>query len=360
MSEQNTQNTGPIEGKTVLAVGSLASAARTITGVQSQAEWFGVDTKGLQAILRRVGLPERAFDEPTFLISIDQELVLIEALLAAAHLNASLSAFVFGQRDLHDITLFGAPGLAMRHAPDLLSLLKVGLDFPQLLWGHSRMRIVTSPIALSITFSIDWRTTAQDALVEYGLLLDLVSYYTFVNQSMGRQAQVSAIHLPFAEPHDADIVRSLVDCPVHFGAEAAEILLPPECAAMVPLRSRPLIYQQSIAVCRELAHLRPFETTLSDQALRWLWAYSPPLPRTALAKQLGMSERSLARRLRAEGTSFQKLFAEVQSERARNLLRTSNQSIAEISYQLGYADPAAFTRAFTGWTGKTPSAWRAR
>ncbi len=345
----------PADG-TLLAVGSLASAARTITGVQSQAEWFGVDDLGLRAILRKNGLPERAVEEPTFLVSLEQELALIDALLAGAQLNSSLAAFVFGQNDLQDITMFGTPGLAMRHAPDLISLLKVGFDFPQLLWGHSRMRIIAEPDALTVTFSID----EKGALGDYALLLDLVSYYTFVNQSMGAEAQVSAIHLPFQAPHDAGQVRGLAACPVHFGAARAALLLPPDSMDKVPLRSRPLVYQQSIAVCRELARLRPFESTLADQASRWLWAYSPPLPRTALAKQLGMSERSLARRLRAEGTSYQRLFAEVQSERARNLLRTSNQSIAEISFQLGYADPAAFTRAFTGWTGKTPSSWRAR
>ncbi len=359
MSEQNSQNDGPESAERVLAVGSLASAARTITGVQTQAEWFGIEAKALRATLRRTGLPERALEEANFLVSIDQELALIEALLTEARLNCSLSAFVFGQPDLHDLVLFGTPGLAMRHAPDLLSLLHVGFDYPQLLWGHSRMRMAAGPDAVSITFAIDWRTTANPALVEYGLLLDLVSYYTFINQSMGEDAQVRAIHLPFEEPADADQVRAQVNCPITFGAAAAMLILPPDCEKAVPLRSRSLVYQQSIAGCRELARLRPLETTLSDQALRWLWAYSPPLPRTALAKQLGMSERSLARRLRAEGTSYQRLFAEVQAERACNLLRTSGLSIAEIGYQLGYADPAAFTRAFVGWTGQTPSSWRA-
>jgi len=358
MAEQNQQNTTDLPDTKVLAVGSLASAARTISGFQIQAEWFGITNSQLRAILRTIGLPERAIEEPNFLVSLDQELALIEAMLDHARINRSMTSFVAGQPDLRDITLFGLPGLTMRYAPDLLSVLKVGLDFPQLLWGHSRMRIAASQSALTVTFSIDWHETDNQKLVEYILLLDIISFYTFVNQSMGPNAQVREIRLPFPRPADFDDVQNSFDCPVTFNAYSAEIILPAGSEAAVPTKARSLSFQQGIGVCAELARLRPIESATADQALRWLWAYSPPLPRTALAKQLGMSERSLARNLREEGTSYQKLFAQVQEERARNLLRTSTLSIAEIGYQLGYADPAAFTRAFAGWTGKTPSGWR--
>ena len=52
------------------------------------------------------------------------------------------------------------------------------------------------------------------------------------------------------------------------------------------------------------------------------------------------------------------LLARVQSERAGNLLRNPGLSVAEIGYRLGYAEPAAFTRAFTRWTGQSPLKWR--
>lgn len=342
----------------VLAVGSLASAARTVSGVLSQAEWFGVSEPEFREILRQLGLPERAVEDPTFLLSFDQELALIEALLSNARLNNSLSAFVVQQQDLHDITMFGIIGLAMRHAPTLLSVLKVGFDFPQLLWGHSRMQVTSDSNALSITFSIDRHRTTNNELIEYTILLDLISFYTFINQSMGPESQVTEIHLPFKTPIDFDVVQSEIDCPIHYEMPTAQLILPPNCQNTVTAQARPIAYQQCVSVCTELSRLRPIETAFSDQALRWLWAYSPPLTRTDLAKQLNVSERSLARRLRAEGTSYLKLFAEVQEERARNLLRTSTLTIAEIGYQLGYTDPAAFTRAFQGWTGETPSRWR--
>ena len=48
----------------------------------------------------------------------------------------------------------------------------------------------------------------------------------------------------------------------------------------------------------------------------------------------------------------------MQSERAKNFLRNRDLSVSEIGYRLGYAEPAAFTRAFTHWTGQSPLKWR--
>ena len=58
------------------------------------------------------------------------------------------------------------------------------------------------------------------------------------------------------------------------------------------------------------------------------------------------------------GASYNRLFAHVQEERAKNLLKNPALSVSDVGYRLGYAEPAAFTRAFTGWTGMAPSAWR--
>ena len=92
--------------------------------------------------------------------------------------------------------------------------------------------------------------------------------------------------------------------------------------------------------------------------MRWLWAYTPPPGRGEVAELLATSERNLTRQLAAEGTSYSELLARVQSERAKNLLRNRALSVSEIGYRLGYAEPAAFSRAFTRWTGQSPLKWR--
>lgn len=79
-----------------------------------------------------------------------------------------------------------------------------------------------------------------------------------------------------------------------------------------------------------------------------------------VAKLLSMHRRTLNRRLRAEGTTFQNLLDEVRFEAACQLLDTARIPITEIAASLGYAETSAFSRAFRRWSGATPVERRRR
>lgn len=74
----------------------------------------------------------------------------------------------------------------------------------------------------------------------------------------------------------------------------------------------------------------------------------------AVAKRLMVSSRTLQRRLRDAGTSYQVVLNETREALARHYLANSSLPAAEISFLLGYDDPNSFYRAFHGWTGETP------
>ena len=78
-----------------------------------------------------------------------------------------------------------------------------------------------------------------------------------------------------------------------------------------------------------------------------------------VASRLAVSTRTLQRRLRDEGVSFQGVVNSTREELARHYLKSSRISGAEISYLLGYEDPNSFFRAFSSWTGETPEQARA-
>lgn len=73
-----------------------------------------------------------------------------------------------------------------------------------------------------------------------------------------------------------------------------------------------------------------------------------------MAKQLGMSPRSLQRRLADEGTGYSDLLAEVRTEFAKRYLARGTISASEVAYLLGFTEPPAFFKAFKRWTGMTP------
>jgi AraC-like DNA-binding protein len=73
-----------------------------------------------------------------------------------------------------------------------------------------------------------------------------------------------------------------------------------------------------------------------------------------VARRLGMSVRSLQRRLAERGIHFGELVDRIRRDAAARYLEESDLSISEVAYELGYSGPAAFHRAFKRWTGATP------
>ena len=80
----------------------------------------------------------------------------------------------------------------------------------------------------------------------------------------------------------------------------------------------------------------------------------------AVAEKLCVSSRTLKRRLQEHGTSFQQLLDEARRRDSTRLLSDSTLTIEQVAQQVGYSDPANFTRAFRKWTGLTPSAYRTK
>jgi AraC-like DNA-binding protein len=78
------------------------------------------------------------------------------------------------------------------------------------------------------------------------------------------------------------------------------------------------------------------------------------------ARELGMSVRSLRRRLCEEGARYGQLVEEAQACVAKRLLDDAKRSIYEAAYDMGFSEPSAFHRAFKRWTGMTPNQYRAR
>ena len=102
-------------------------------------------------------------------------------------------------------------------------------------------------------------------------------------------------------------------------------------------------------------------SAISDRARKAIsdYLHREDLSIDVLAKILHISERTLQRRLTAEGTSFRHLVDEVRRSRALAMLEGGSNA-GDLSVVLGYADETAFYRAFRRWTGATPDTWRSR
>lgn len=78
----------------------------------------------------------------------------------------------------------------------------------------------------------------------------------------------------------------------------------------------------------------------------------------AAAARLGITPRTLQRRLRREGETFKGVVQATRTRLAQHYLQNTNLAYAEISFLLGFEEPSSFFRAYRSWTGQTPGALR--
>lgn len=134
--------------------------------------------------------------------------------------------------------------------------------------------------------------------------------------------------------------------------DAAMLAMPLPMAAAAVVRD----VEQHLAALAPRGTARTSWTMVVSQILHQVEGQQLSLD--GVATRLGISGRTLARRLTAEGARFGALCDEVCFERARDLLRSGQIGVAQVAQALGYRDAANFSRAFRRRTGMSPSAYQ--
>ncbi|HOV19960.1 AraC family transcriptional regulator [Ottowia sp.] len=157
--------------------------------------------------------------------------------------------------------------------------------------------------------------------------------------------------------------REVFQCPVEFEQVFSGVLLA-NAVLDAPL---PQANAQLAAAHHQHASARLAALTGGGQAptLRaWiasqLQAQGRAPTRAQAARALGLTERTLARRMRAEGQSYCALLDSLRRDAALQAVAQTTRTLSEIGQALGYAEPSVFNRAFRRWTGDTPGQWRKR
>lgn len=170
------------------------------------------------------------------------------------------------------------------------------------------------------------------------------------------------VHFQHPAPSTTAHHTAYFGCPVVFGSDRDALLFPQQVLDRANrLGDQGLtrflighLEQEMATVGQE----PPLRDRLRDAIARSL---SEGLPRMEdIARRLGMSVRSLHRRLADEGLSFKGLTDEARRELAEGLLRDDRYTLAEISFLTGFSEQSAFTRAFKRWCAETPANFRKR
>lgn len=177
-------------------------------------------------------------------------------------------------------------------------------------------------------------------------------------------ASICPVEVRFEHTRTGDIgeYEDYFGCPVRFGAAKTEIRLSPEQLRLPLTTASPFYLPYLERQARdELAKLPQGQTVRGRVSAALEEDYEAyRLGESTLegvAERLRSSPRTLQRLLGGEGTSFAAELAGVRRKHAEALL-LDGVDIGEVSWRLGYAEPAVFHRAFKRWTGQTPEEHR--
>jgi AraC-like DNA-binding protein len=149
--------------------------------------------------------------------------------------------------------------------------------------------------------------------------------------------------------------------PVSFTAETNALRFPDSLLAQkMPAGNLELAHVNEQVVSRYLAQLNREDVAMQVKAYLVDKLPSGDVREEAVAERLNMSLRSLQRRLQDQGTSYKDLLEQTRRELAEQYVRNTRMSINEITFLLGFTEPANFSRAFRRWHGISPSAFRER
>ena len=159
----------------------------------------------------------------------------------------------------------------------------------------------------------------------------------------------------------ATALEKFLGCDVTFGAATDEVAFPGTVKQMPVVCADPYLNKMLIKYCEEARSRREAGRLTCRVAVEN--AIIPLLPHGKagvgeIARQLGMSPRTLERRLKSEGLTFDGILSELRCDLAKRYLREEDLPIFKIAWLLGFREVGAFTHACKRWTGKTPSEMR--
>jgi AraC-like DNA-binding protein len=150
---------------------------------------------------------------------------------------------------------------------------------------------------------------------------------------------------------------------VEFGADVDEVVFAGEAAGLPVLGADPYLNALLTRYCDEALtrHQHPVGAlrTNVENALARLLPHAQSDVEN-VAQKLGISPRTLRRKLAEEGTTFAGIRDDLRLALAKRYLTEQDLSISRIAWLLGYTEVSAFSHAFRRWTGRTPRAGRPR
>jgi AraC-like DNA-binding protein len=186
----------------------------------------------------------------------------------------------------------------------------------------------------------------------------------FCRAATARELQPISVQVRHQRIRESDEFDRFFGLTVEFGTDKDDVQFPSEAAKLQIVSADPHLNKLLSKYCDEVLAARkvpPVPLRVNVENLIATLLPHGQARRDVVAQKLGLSPRSLGRKLSAEGISFARILEELRIGLAKRYLSERDLSISRIAWLLGYTEVSAFSHAFRRWTGRAPRAdrsWR--
>jgi len=222
---------------------------------------------------------------------------------------------------------------------------------------NEAVRVAIVPRAEGVTLTLNFVGVPRHRSkqnIEFGIAVVLKA----LREASGRNIGPSRVR--FSHPRITDLKEfdRFYNCRVEFGAPTDALDFAHETLSLPLVTSDRYLLDTLHPYCEEAAKARhtaagSLRASVESEIYRLL-PYGRANVET-VAKALGISPRTLGRRLAEEGTNFAKLMDDLRRTLSLQYVREPNFTMAQIAWLLGYERPESFTHAFRRWAGRPPS-----
>lgn len=252
---------------------------------------------------------------------------------------------------------FNVVSYLLQSAPTLRASIAVVQKYQRLISDGGRLQMIAGAQSSWLVYHPRQGTLPFSPQQIEAVLAAMVTFIQWVSGSVQQPLKVQFSQSPVGPPGG---YHAVFQCPVEFDQGFSGMLLSnalldaPLPQADVQLAQ---VHQQYAAT--RLAALSPPETLVQDLR-RWIDSqlHGQVPGRDRAAQALGLSPRTLARRMQAQQLDFSSLVDQARRDAALHAVANTQRALSEIGQSLGFAEPSTFWRAFKRWTGQTPAQWR--
>ncbi len=305
----------------------------------------------VQPLLERAGLSQRQVEDSSVRLPVSEQVEFLNQVAVAT--GDELLGFHLAQRcELRDVGLYY---YVLASSDTLVDVCRRAARYTAMVnEGVVQNFIEGRTVGIEVTYTgvsrhRDWHQ------VEFWFS----AFVRMLRKFTGVRVVPQRLRLAHLRTRGARELAAYFGCDIEFGAKIDAVEFDRNAGTLPVVNADPFLSRLLIAMCEEsMAHRAEVRGSFRTRAVNAIAASLPHGNARAntIAKSLGLSQRTLARRLTQEGTNFSSLLHEVRCELSARYLTDKSLSISQIAWLLGFQDVGAFSHAFKRWTGKPPRA----